>query len=99
MPHRSGAWLLGVRFAEREFDGIPTLPYQSQKPVWWKITVGVLLIYTEVSQFFPGDLASSLLRAPHSFLPIEINALMVILIAVGCWLVYSGIKPAPRKTE
>jgi hypothetical protein len=74
------------------------LPYQPQKPVWWKIIVGLLLVYAEVAQYFPGELASSLLRAPHSFQQIGMNAVMVILIAVGCWLVYSGIKPARRKT-
>lgn len=50
-------------------------------------------MYAEVAQYFPGELASGLLRAPHSFQQIGMNAVMVILIAVGCWLVYSGIKP------
>jgi uncharacterized membrane protein YecN with MAPEG domain len=70
---------------------------QAQKPVWWKVIVGLLLIFVEInSRIHP---APNLLKADSPGEQIGMDVTMVALIAVGCWLVYSGARPLWRKTQ
>jgi uncharacterized membrane protein YecN with MAPEG domain len=70
---------------------------QTQKPVWWKVMVGLLLIFVEIdSRIHP---APNLLKADNPGEQIGMDATMVAIVAVGCWLVYSGARPLWRKTQ
>ena len=70
---------------------------QSQKPVWWKVILGLLLIYVQIhSHFYP---APNLLKADNPAQQTGMNIVMGLIIAVGCWLVYSGTKPVWRNTQ
>ena len=72
------------------------MPTQSQQPVWWKVIVGMLLILVEVkNHVFPS---ANLLKANNEGEQLGMYFVMVVLIGLGCWLVYSGIKPIWRKT-
>ena len=73
------------------------MPYQSQKPVWWKIITGLVLILVEIKNHV--DPASNVFKANNPGEQVGMYIAMVVLIAVGCWLVYSGVKPFWRKTE
>lgn len=73
------------------------MPAQTQKPVWWKVILGLLLILVEInSRIHP---APNLLKASNPGEQVGMNATMLAIIAVGCWLVYSGVKPLWRKTQ
>jgi len=70
---------------------------ESQKPVWWKVILGLVLIFVEIhSHFYP---APNLLKADNPAQQTGMNIAMVLIIAAGCWLVYSGAKPVWRKME
>jgi hypothetical protein len=72
------------------------MPTQPQEPVWWKVIVGALLILVEVKNHaFPP---ANLLKANNEEEQLGMYIAMVVLIGLGCWLVYSGIKPIWRKT-
>lgn len=87
--------LLGSRAMMRR-KGKP-MPTQPQQPVWWKVIVGALLILVEVKNHaFPS---ANLLKANNEGEQLGMYIAMVVLIGLGCWLVYSGIKPMWRKAE
>jgi hypothetical protein len=69
---------------------------QNQKPVWWKVIVGSLLIFVEINNHI--NPAPNLLKANGPSEQVGMNVVMLALIALGCWLVYSGAKPLWRKT-
>jgi hypothetical protein len=70
---------------------------ENQKPAWWKVVFGLLLIVVEInSRIRP---APNLLKASNSGEQVGMNAAMFAIIVVGCWLVYSGAKPLWRKTQ
>jgi hypothetical protein len=69
---------------------------QNQKPVWWKVIVGLLLIFVEINNHI--NPAPNLLKANSPSEQVGMNVVMLALIALGCWLVYSGSKPLWRKT-
>ena len=73
------------------------MPPQRQEPVWWKVVVGLLLIFIEVKNHIHP--AANLLKADNQGEQIGMNTVMVALIVLGCWLVYSGIKPMWRRTK
>lgn len=86
--------LLGSRTMMRR-KGKP-MPTQPQQPVWWKVIVGALLILVEVKNHaFPS---ANLLKANNEGEQLGMYIAMAVLIGLGCWLVYSGIKPIWRKT-
>ena len=70
---------------------------QRQEPVWWKVIVGLLLIFIEIKNHIAP--ATNLLKADNEGEQIGMNVAMVALIILGCWLVYSGIKPMWRKPK
>ncbi len=71
-------------------------PY-TQEPVSWKVIVGLLLIFVEVKNHV--DPTPNLLKADNQTQQFGMNAAMFALIAPGCSLVYSGVKPIWRKTR
>jgi hypothetical protein len=68
---------------------------QSQKPVWWKIILGLVVVYIEIHNWVSP--APNLLKASNPAQQVGMDIAMVAIIAVGCWLIYSGAKPALRK--
>jgi hypothetical protein len=73
------------------------MPPKRQEPVWWKVIAGLLLIFVKVKNHI--DPAANVFRANSEGEQIGMNTAMVVLIAIGCWLVYSGIKPMWRGTK
>ena len=73
------------------------MPIQPEKPVWWKIILGVVLLLIEFkNHVFPS---AGLLKASNAGEQVGMYIAMIAIIALGCWLVYSGIKPSLRKTR
>ena len=72
------------------------MPHQSQKPVWWKVILGLVLVYVEIHSHVSP--APNFLRATNQAQQTGMDIMMVAIIVVGCWLVYSGAKPLWRKT-
>ena len=70
--------------------------HQPPKPVWWKVILGLVLIFVEINNHMHP--ASNLLKADNAGEQAGMNVAAVIIIAVGCWLVYSGAKQVWRKT-
>ncbi len=68
---------------------------QPQKPIWWRVVVGMILIFIEVKNYIHP--APNLLKANNPGELAAMNGTMVALIVLGCWLVYSGVKPVWRK--
>jgi hypothetical protein len=68
---------------------------QPPKPIWWRVIVGLLLIFIQIKSRI--DPANNLLKASNSGEQAAMNGTMVALIILGCWLVYSGVKPLWRK--
>lgn len=66
-----------------------------QKPIWWRVIVGLMLIFIEVKNYIHP--AANLLKANSPGEQAAMNGTMVALIVLGCWLVYSGVKPVWRK--
>jgi len=73
------------------------LPTQLQRPVWWRIIVGALLIFVEVKNNIHP--AANLLKASTPGEQLVMNFAMATLIAIGCWLVFTGIAPFFRKAR
>ena len=72
------------------------MPIQPERPVWWKIIIGTVLILVEVKNHaFPS---ANLLKANNPAEQFGMYLGMAVIIGLGCWLVYSGIKPVLRKT-
>jgi len=72
-----------------------SMPTQSHQPVWWKVIIGMLLILVEVKNHILPS--ANLLKANNEGQQLCMYIAMVALIGLGCWLVYSGIKPICRK--
>jgi hypothetical protein len=71
------------------------MPPQSQKPVWWKIIVGSLIILVEINARV--NPAPNSLKANNAGEQAGMNFAMIAIIALGLWLIYSGVKPTWRK--
>lgn len=69
---------------------------QSPKPIWWKVILGLVLVYTEIHNH--ASPAPNLLRADNAAEQVGMNVAMIVIILVGCWLIYSGVRPLWRKT-
>jgi len=69
-------------------------PLGPPKPVWWKVVVGSVLILAEL-----GNMAALLQYPPvgnrDEILGME--AMGVIILLVGVWLIYSGVTPLRGK--
>ena len=68
---------------------------QAEKPIWWRIVVGSLLVIIEVKNHIAP--APNLLKASNEGEQVGMYVVMVALIVLGCWLIYSGAKPVWRK--
>jgi hypothetical protein len=69
----------------------------SQKPVWWKILMGLWLIYINISNYInPGP---NLAKAANQIEQNGMNAAPLIFISIGCWLVYLGMRPVRRTSS
>ncbi|MFZ0819535.1 MAG: hypothetical protein WAM91_05665 [Candidatus Acidiferrales bacterium] len=71
------------------------MPPQSQKPAWWKVILGLALILVEFNNHF--NPAPNLLNANNMGEQVGMNFVMIGVIILGLWLVYSGAKPIWRK--
>ncbi len=68
---------------------------QPQKPVWWKVIVGSIIILVEIdSHIHP---APNLLKADNATQQNAMNGAMIAIIIFGLWLIYSRVKPTWRK--
>lgn len=66
-----------------------------EKPIWWRIVLGSLLIYLETKQLlFPGARA---LQPSNSTQATTMLVVEGTLLLVGLWLVISGIKAKDKK--
>jgi hypothetical protein len=63
------------------------------KPVWWKVIVGILIVLTEGMAILNRQpIAASANRDQVE----GMNAMQVVLVVVGLWLIWSGTKPLRR---
>ena len=64
----------------------------TQKPTWWKVILGGLLVLAEIGSIFGR-------AQPLTGNPDEVAGMMekVALIFVGAWLVHAGTKPLRAK--
>ena len=73
------------------------MPDQLRRPIWWRVILGLVLVFGEVhGHVIP---ARNLLKASNDAQQFGMNIAAVVIILVGCWLVYSGGKPLWRKTQ
>jgi hypothetical protein len=70
---------------------------QTEKPIWWRIVVGSLLVIIEVKNHIAP--APNLLIASNVGQQAAMYGVMVAIIVLGCWLIYSGAKPVWRKAR
>jgi hypothetical protein len=65
---------------------------KTQKPTWWKVILGGLLVLAEIGSIFGR--AQSLTGNPN-----EVAGMIekVALILVGAWLIHAGMKPLQAK--
>jgi len=70
---------------------------QTEKPIWWRIVVGSLLVIIEVKNRIAP--APNLLKASNEGQQGAMYGVMVAVIVLGCWLIYSGAKPVWRKAR
>jgi hypothetical protein len=61
------------------------------KPRHWRIVVGLLLIAVEAKNHIGPD--PNLLTADDPSQQLGMHVAAVLLVALGCWLIYSGFKP------
>jgi len=70
---------------------------QVEKPIWWRIVVGSLLVIAEIKNHVAP--APNLLKASNEAQQQGMYIASVAIILLGCWLIYSGVKPVWRKTR
>jgi len=63
------------------------------KPVWWKVIVGGLLVLSEIGSICGRARALTGNRDQVQ----GMQAMEVILLLLGCWLIYSGTQPLRSK--
>jgi hypothetical protein len=73
------------------------MPHSPDRPVWWKVIVGSLLLFIEIDNHVHP--APNLIKAETPGEQAGMYMAMAGLIALGCWLLYSGTKPMWRKTR
>lgn len=73
----------------------PTISLKPQKPVWWRLIVGALLLYIEINNHL--NPAPNLLKASNADQQVGMNAMAIILVAIAIWLIVTGIRPIWRR--
>ena len=73
-------------------DHLMSEPGKTQKPTWWKVILGGLLVLAEIGSIFGR-------AQPLTGTPNEVAGMMekVALIFVGAWLINVGTKPLRAK--
>lgn len=61
----------------------------TSKPIWWKVVVGGLLVFVEISNIFGRAQPLTGNRDQIE----GMKAMEVVLLFVGAWLIYAGTKP------
>lgn len=69
---------------------------QSPRPVWWKVILGLVLIIVEIHSHVSP--AANLLKASNHTQQVGMDVTALLIVLLGCWLVYSGTKPVWRKS-
>jgi hypothetical protein len=69
---------------------------QLPKPVWWKVILGLVIIYVAVDSYI--NPAPNMLRANNQSEEFGMFVGAIVTVTLGIWLVYSGAKPFWRKT-
>ena len=64
---------------------------KAHKPVVWKILVGLLLLYSNAMNIFSP--APNLFQAESPMEQTGMNIAYFAMIGLGCWLLYSGLRP------
>jgi hypothetical protein len=62
-----------------------------KKPRYWRIVVGLLLIVVEAKNHIAPD--PNLLKADNPSQQLGMNIAAVLIVVLGCWLIYSGFRP------
>jgi hypothetical protein len=75
-------------------SGIPLKP---QKPIWWRLIAGSLLLYVEINNHL--NPAPNLLKASNSDQQLGMNAMAVILVITAIWLIVTGTRPVWRRNS
>jgi hypothetical protein len=68
---------------------------KADKPVIWKILVGALLVYINLENMIAP--APNLLKPSNSDERTGMYLAYFGMIGLGCWLLYSGLKPLWKK--
>jgi hypothetical protein len=71
------------------------MPLQPSKLVWWKIILGLFLVYVQINNLLT---MSNLFKANSVATRLGEVVAWVAILMLGCWLVYAGIEPMRRKT-
>ena len=87
-PNRLAFLGLGLNRLAGYYEPYMSEPGKTQKPTWWKVILGGLLVLAEIGSIFGR--AQPLTRNPN-----EVAGMMekVALIFVGAWLIHAGTKP------
>ena len=71
------------------------IPLRPQTPVWWKLVIGCLLLFTQINNRI--NPAPNLLKASNADQQRGMDAMAVILGVLAIWLIISGVRPIWRK--
>lgn len=69
--------------------------HAAAKPVWWKVVVGTLLAIAEIGALF----GRATPMAGNKQQIAGMNAISVLLLLLGLWLIYSGTQPLRRRQK
>jgi hypothetical protein len=80
-----------IRASDVDKDWNERFERAQRKPRHWRIAVGVLLIGIEAKNHLAPD--PNLLAADNPSQQLGMNVAAVLIVALSCWLIYSGFKP------
>ena len=75
---------------------VPGFQVTQPKPIWWKVIVGSLLLFTQINNRI--NPAPNLLKASNADQQLGMDAMAVMLGLLAIWLILSGARPVWRKT-
>lgn len=73
------------------------MPIPSERPTWWRVSVGALVLVVEVYNLVSS--APNLLKGDNVSERQGMFIAAVIIIFLGCWLVLTGLKPLWNKPD
>ncbi len=75
-------------------------PVKPRRVIWWRLIVGLYMVINSTRMLFlPDPNVPEVLKASNETQQISMNAVSVILGALGIWLVISGIMPVLRQRD